>query len=612
MERPPRPLFLGAKMVFNMFPAVDENFDLPTQVRQRLAQSSELSAAITTGIASNNAVTSAAVQAMNDAAVQAQLAWNKQAMTSGSLNSKVTPSTFPVTNLAVTDRPPIAAYGNVTVVPVASNAVVQEYRTNQAISTLWTRRGLTDGTSWSAWREIDAEAAFARIYKGLTPNDTNLNSLVEHGTVWGVSGSGITNKPPTAYNGTVEVFTIGSGVTQRYTTVGAEPEVYVRRGNTDGITWFDWVRTDFGAIKTSTAQTGSVRREFLRQNLLNRKGIIGTADRGAVAIRVDDYHADTNAKLIPIISERKVPYTQVTTSESVNGEVIPAGSFDIVQANAIKYGGEVWAHGKTHGEATTNAEIDAETIGALATLRAAMPRIPIDCFAPPGGSVTWGGYLPGTTISSWADTRAGQNLMANYALASGYLPDTYYRTLDGKLRDGQIHYSLDSYTLANAKARVDSARDWKCGVVLMFHAKNIGAPGYMSLEDFTLLIDYIVAQRDAGNLLVLTVSGLGVADRSTDYRDDLLTVHSGNPFSQSFTWPQYRAGIRGSTRELTAIVTASGGATVTSVIGESTLTHQIPSNGDWLIRHLATIPTDVTTLTVSINATTRDAHLYSV
>ncbi|AMM44386.1 minor tail protein [Arthrobacter phage Mudcat] len=596
--------------VYENYPAVDENFNFPPEIRNALIQSDEMSGAISDILAEDPTVKDAAVTAMSDAAVQAQLAWNKSAMTSGSLNSKVTPSTFPVTNLAVTDRPPIEAYGNCTVVPVASNAIVQEYRTNQAVSTLWSRRGMSDGTGFSAWRQIDAEAAVAKIYRGLLASTADLNTTTEDGT-YGVTSASIANRPTTT-NGDLENRRVGIAVLQRYTTVTAIPEVYERRLNTDGTNAFPWVRTDAGALKTGSAQTGLARRELLKQKIQARKGIIGTADRGVISIRLDDAHAETAANLIPIIASRKLPFTRVTTSESINGVPIPEGSFATIQANCIQYGGEVWAHGKTHGEATTDAEIDAETIGALATLRAAMPRLPIDCFAPPGGSVTWGGYLPSNTISSWADTRAGQNIIANYGLASGYLSDTYYRPLDGIMRDGQIHYSLDAYTLSNAKVRVNSARDWKCGVVLMFHGNNIGSAGQMSLADFAALMDYIVEQRDAGNLLVLTVSGMAVANKSISYRDDLLSIHSGATLSESFTFPQFRQGIHGSTRELTATVTGTSGTTVTSVIGESTLTHIIPSGGVLALRHVATIPSDVTTLTVSINANTTDAHLYTV
>ncbi|QDM57501.1 minor tail protein [Arthrobacter phage JEGGS] len=599
--------------VYDNYPAVDETNNFAPPVRAAFAASTELKNAIVTKISEQSTVEQAAVEAMNNAAVQAQLAWNKSAMTSGSLNSKVTPCTFPVTNLAVTDRPPIEAYGNCTVVPVASNAVVQEYRTNQAISTLWSRRGLTDGTSWSAWREIDAEAAIAKIYRGLLPSTADLNTTTEDGT-YGVASATIANRPTTT-NGDVEVRRVGTATLQRYTTVTAIPEVYERRINTDGSGGFDWVRTDAGALKAGSAQTGMARRELLKQKLLARKGIIGTANKGAIALRFDDAHAETASLVIPLLVERRLPFTRVTTSESINGVAIPAGSFTTMQSNCIQYGGEVWAHGKTHGEATKDVDIDAETIGALNTLRSAMPRIPIDCFAPPGGSVSWGGYLPGVTISSWADTRAGQNLIANYAIASGYLPDTYYRPLDGVLRDGQTHYSLDAYTLSNAKVRVDSARDWKVGIVFMFHANNLGTTGNMSVADFTAFLDYIVAQRDAGNLLVLTVSGLAVANKSISYRDDLLANnanHFGNPFAQSFTFPQFRQGIQGSTRELVATVTGTAGTSITSVIGESTINHIIPAGGILNLRHVATIPSDVTALTVSINGNASNVHLYTV
>jgi hypothetical protein len=152
---------------------------------------------------------------------------------------------------------------------------------------------------------------------------------------------------------------------------------------------------------------------------------------------------------------------------------------------------------------------------------------------------------------------------------------------------------------------------------MMWHSNNIGASGKQSLADFTATLDYIVAQRDAGNIVVLTKSGLGVADLGSNQRDDILATHTGNPFSETITFPQYRQNIPGSTRELTATVTGTAGATVTSAVGTSTRTHTIPAGGTLNLRHPVTIPTDVTFasnsgLVVSINANTTNAHLYAV
>lgn len=359
---------------------------------------------------------------------------------------------------------------------------------------------------------------------------------------------------------------------------------------------------------------GPVRREVLRQKLTARKGgKIGTNGKGVVALRFDDGPAEFVSKVLPLLVARGLPFTRVSTSESISGVPIDPAVFPAMQTYCIQNGGELWNHGKDHLNATGETAIHANLIGALETLRTVMPRIPIDCFAPPGGSgMSYDGHMPSAAVTNWADTYAGRLIMAHHALASGYFTDSYYKPIDGTLRDGQIHYSVDAYTLANAKVLVDRARDWKVGVVLMWHPDNLDGAGKMTAADLALLLDYIAAQRDADNVVVLTKSGLGVADLSSSHRDDILTAATGSPYSATVLYPQFRQNIPGSTRELVATVTGAAAATVTSVIGESTKTHTIPAGGTLKLRHCATIPLDATALTVSIDANTTAAKLLAV
>lgn len=368
-----------------------------------------------------------------------------------------------------------------------------------------------------------------------------------------------------------------------------------------------------GASDGGASASGPARRQLLQQALTARKGKMGTGGKGVVALRFDDAHDDFVAKPLPVLVQKAFPFTRVTTSEFIGADPVSPSAFPAMQSYCIQHGGEVWVHGTDHLDAVGDEAIYANLIGSLLDLRAAMPRLPVDCFAPPGGSgISYDGHMPSATTENWVDTYAGLVLLEHFALASGYFENSYYRPLDGVLRDGQIHYSVDAYTLAQAKTLIDRARDWKVGIVMMWHSNNIGAAGYMSLADFTATMDYLAARRDAGDVMVLTKSGLAVADISTSHRDDILTATSGNPYSATILYPQYRQNIPGSTRELTATITGAVGATVTSVVGESTKTHTIPAGGTLLLRHPATIPTDATALTVSIDANTTNAHLYAV
>ena len=531
------------------------------------------------------------------------VAWSKGDLASNAdLNSVVTPGAYGVGSLDITNRPPEDRYG-VLDVALQATAVVQTYTTTSG-AMVFVRRGSTSGTNWQAWARVDA----GKVDRGILAADTDLDAVVAFGT-YGVSGT-LPNQP-VALNGLLEVMPLGTGVMQRYTTVTATPQVYVRRGQSDASSWFAWVRTDSGAVAPSS---GPTRRELLRQGLTARKGgTIGTGGAGAVALRFDDAPVEFVSKVLPLLRERGIPFTRVTTSETIHADPLPAGALAEMQSYCLADGGEVWNHGRTHGDASGPAALDAEIVGALATIRAAMPRLPIDCWAPPGGSGTiYDGHAPADTVAAWSDTYAGRLILDHHALAAGYLPNTYYRPLDGTLRDGQVHYSNDTRSVADTKTLIDRAAAWGVGVVLMWHPNNLDTAGNMTTAGLAEVLDYLVAARDGGSVAVLTASGLAVADRTRDHRDDILPVHSGAPFSAAVTYPQYRQSIPGSTRELVATVTGTAGATVTSTVGESSRTHTIPAGGILALRHVATIPLDVTTLTVTISAATTGARLLAV
>lgn len=418
---------------------------------------------------------------------------------------------------------------------------------------------------------------------------------------------------PDEYPGIIEDFPVGSrgGLQLLYSLKTGAPTY--RRAKVNNM-WGAWEAQGAPAPAVEiSAVTGLERREILRQGLLARKGgKIGTSGKGVIALRFDDAPAEFREKALPLLKELALPFARVTTSASIHDDVIDPAEFPLMQTYCLENGGEVWNHGADHKE-TTGEAAEANLIGALAQLREAMPLLPIDCFAPPGGGVSYDGNMPSKTAENWA-TEIGHILLSHHALVSGYFPNSYYRPLDGVLRDSQNHYSVDAYNYDRVKQLVDRARDWHTGVVLMWHMNNPGTEGKMSLEDFEAALRYIAAQRDAGNILVLTKSGLGVADASTSWRDDLLATHEGEQaFSERIIYPQYRQQVPGSTRELTATVTGSPGATVTSSIAGMSREHTIPGGGTLMLRHLVTIPTDVdSTLTVSINAPCTDVHCYAV
>lgn len=354
-------------------------------------------------------------------------------------------------------------------------------------------------------------------------------------------------------------------------------------------------------------------RDVLRSQLLARKGgVIGTGGRAVVALRFDDTPFAFRHKILPLLVSRGLPYTRVTTSYKIHSGTIQEKEFPLLQKHAINYGGEIWNHGATHTDASGSDEMYRELIEPLYRLRSMMPRIPIDCFSPPGGAtISFDGFMPAQNNENWL-TEAGSMLREHHALVSGYLQNTYYRNLTGYLRDGQIHYSLDPYNYQRSVELIDRVVGWTSGTVLMWHANKIDAENHMSLKVFEEVLDYIVNLRDSGKLQVLTCSGLSVADAGSSYRDNALATSEGDPFEELITYAKFRESIPGSTRELTAEISAPPGSTVTSFIGSSKRAHLIPESGFLKLRHVATIPLDVSKLRVSIDAKASKVSLNAV
>lgn len=596
---------------------VDENDNLPDEVRFSFANSKEMTSSIAESLAKDTTVREAAVKAMSDEAVKASLSFQKPTVLSGSMNDLVEPGIYPIGSLEVKDRPPIEAYGSCTVVQSSTSTIIQEYTTIQALPQRYIRRGSIDKIPYTflPWTRYDINGLPDQAPTFLTESD-DVNALTKGTYI--VSNVVIARALalPWEYPCVIKVEPLSSGSAVSYTATTAEqpPRQFLKSRLNNG-TVSSWSEVETVSDKPATADvSGPVRHELLENSLTARKGgTIGTNGKGVIALRFDDAPVEFFEKVLPLLVERRLPFSRVTTSESINGVLIDPSEFSKMQEYCLQNGGEVWAHGKTHGEAGSDALVYAEVVEALDSLREDLPKLIVDCFAPPGGSVTWGGYLPGRDVASWSDTYAGQLIMGHYALASGYFQDTYYRPLDGRLRNGQVHYSCDNYNAATSKTLVDRARDWKVGISMMYHANNLDTDSHTSLSDFVQVLDYIVAQRDSGRIEVLTLTGMAVADVSSSFRDNVLTKNSStNTFSESIIYPQFRQNIYGSNRELTAKITAAEGTVVTSKVGTSEKTHTVPTGGVLNLRHPVTIPLDSTPIAVTIDKPCENVRLTAI
>lgn len=527
-------------------------------------------------------------------------------MKSGSLDDLKTPGDYYITSTAVTSRPN-AYYCTVSVRSAAGGRVIHEATTTEDSPKTF-RRVFSSGV-WKPWSLSGASVNVTSVTSG------SMNDLVKTGS-YTIDNAAVTERP-NAYYCTLDVTeAVGGRVIQEAKTIEDPPKIFVRRSH--GGVWSSWTNLNepvsFDTRNFKMAE-GFVKKDLLRQNLSARKGgVIGTNGKAAVALRFDDAPQPFFEKVLPILQKYGLPFTRVSTSVSIHGEILPQSIWLDMQNYCIESGGEVWNHGKTHKDATGNDSMDSEILGALNTLRENMPRLSIDCFAPPGGGVKYDGAMSNTSISNHAETYAGQMIYTNHAIVSGYFDNTYYRQLDGIVRDGQTHYSCDPYDYTKCIGFVNRSVEYGTGIVLMYHPNNLDTASGIALTEFEKIMAEIARLRDTGSIEVLTLSGLSHADKYSSRRNDLLKgTASGSTFTETITYLQLRHDTRGSTRVLTADVTGSQGTSVTSSIGGVAREWVIPSSGTLKLNHPYTIPTDINTLSVSISGgTISNAHLYAV
>lgn len=288
-------------------------------------------------------------------------------------------------------------------------------------------------------------------------------------------------------------------------------------------------RAELSATYATTAMRGVVSHSSRFAEVKKSKGgKIGTAGKGVIAFRIDHGIDPFRATHWPLLRARNLPCGFGFVSGSVeNGTALYEPSTTTwAQARLMHYeGAESWDHSQDHrdplplgaGPLTIKQEItDSRAIlesQLLAPVGWQMPGI-TGCVTP-----GYSGNLD--TLDKLGDTEAGQRLMAAYGLIENYRQGAQ-RILP---TDGCYllsHITIDTMSLAGAKSYVDMAVNDGVGVEFMFHPMWLGTAGYMTIADFTALLDYVVAKRDAALIEVLTPSGLAFADPGSSYRLNLL------------------------------------------------------------------------------------------
>lgn len=274
---------------------------------------------------------------------------------------------------------------------------------------------------------------------------------------------------------------------------------------------------DLGATPTAPTSTeAGLANEILVQDFSRRYGgRIKTLGKGAVAFRFDHGLANYRDMIKPLMDSRLFKHSQVLNSRAW-GLAENTGVTEAIVNGWVQQGLlEIWNHGAlNHSDADTSAKLTDSIVNGLAELRAQIPSAKIDGWAVPGVTGTlYMGFNGGITPDKFYTTEAGRLILANHAVSTGGIANTYQRVLDGTVRQGQHQYTLDERTVAQAKAEIDLSIANGTGLQFMLHPSVVGATDRMTLAQFTEILDYVKSKETAGDLLVLSPYELMVADK---------------------------------------------------------------------------------------------------
>lgn len=364
---------------------------------------------------------------------------------------------------------------------------------------------------------MDSVGALVKSSKWLrgTLTDTDNTNTITTSGVFQVLSATTANTLglPTASMGFLEsLYTNSSYARQVWYPQGVD-EIWERFMNS--AVWGAWKkRTGGGTVGAETAY--GLANMLLVQDYTRRRGPVTTGGLGAVALRFDHGLANFNTKIRPLLEARNLPYSLALNSRSwdlAENTGVTASMVDTWVAGGLA---EVWNHGAHHGDAANRAALEDAIITGLSELRAQIPSAKIDGFAVPGvGGTNYDGFNGGTTVADFYGTTAGRLILANHAVSSGYISGTSHRPLDGTVRQGMNHYTIDAASGTAAEYQIDQATTNKTGLQIMLHPSVVDTADKVTTAKLTAIFDHIAAKRDAGSLAVLSPYQLTLADART-------------------------------------------------------------------------------------------------
>ena len=480
--------------------------------------------------------------------------------------------------------PVVGARVTLKVERINENSTSQVVQTVTSITTGETFMRTVVGGNYSAWHKVGGELFFRGVVTGETLDAVADWTAPEASGAWTVTN----RNNATAMGLPEEAPARGSLFNLTDDNKGAEIKhrIFI---TTDGDLWTQHA-TSSGYTAWTKKETSNSTPTIIEggggggavtayDTMLRGRGRIGTGGRPVVAFRFDHSAKPFIEKVLPVLKQYGLPATfpcfvdMMDPQPGYNSDISTGYTWQDVQ-ECFYNGVEIFSHSWSHQDATTVEGIEKEIRESRFTLEENMPDLLVHGWANPGVPNAYNGYWGG-------DSRHHVKMGLNYA---GQLITNTYACFNtnktGVTQQGSqdlAHRTIEGITsLDTLKSRVNDAARTSSAAVLMLHPNQIDNANCISLALFDELCAWIAAERDAGRLEVLTMSGVALADPATDYRHNLtpaLSTWSKTGDTHSVTVPVYFVPFAGgSTRQL-RVVTEQDGQVVMRVraVGDSTM-----------------------------------------
>ena len=451
---------------------------------------------------------------------------------------------------------------------------------------------------------------------GQVPANTNLDEFITEGTYYAGSTVSATllNRPPGGeHPGDLVVKRAGVYVYQYWTTYRGgdiESQTFYRWSLNTGTAWAAWRKR---VTEADIRRQNPTRPAVLKQrSRIRRGGMIGTNGATPVALTFDHGFGNFRDKVLPILSRLGLPATVAFNDGQMNIAENGGATWSDLQTWGINHGIEYAHHAQSHSDVAID-NLESALTSSISAAATNLPALATDAFIMPGVSGTkWQGFNGGNAASSWWEHPAGQIIATHFPVVSGTTAGLYVPMMGGEDNTWTMYrYSFDNDTRANYfRSKIQNLAGTGMGIAGFMHPSVLdNGSGGTSLAKLTEILEFLAAERDAGRVEVLTLSGFAYADTSTSRRLDLGTTWDSNnncviDVGENMAW------LKGAQVLISTTPALGGDASiaVTDNTGRSSSTTYSATAGVPIYRAI-TIPTDATQVTVTCHGNYRSIRV---